>query len=230
MSAGDLPKRRTLAALLAVVVGLVLAGLLVPLGLGGFDKETVIAQARAWGALGPVALMALLVLQAVVAPLPSPPLLMAAGFVYGPVAGFGIGWLGLLLGASACFGAARLLGRPVAERFVRAQRLAAIDEHVRGQSGTAFLAILSLRVFMPPFFDAVSYGCGLVAGLPFHWFLLATALGEIPKVASFTYLGAAAGDAPAWLKAWILFVPVAGLVALRLLRRALRDRRPAGAS
>jgi uncharacterized membrane protein YdjX (TVP38/TMEM64 family) len=227
---GDGPPKRRILATLLVVVALVLGGLPVVFGLGGFDRETVIAQARSWGTLGPVVLMALLVLQAVVAPLPAPPLLMAAGFVYGPVTGFGIGWLGLLLGASACFGAARLLGRPVAERFVRAERLAAIDEHVRKQSGTTFLTILSLRVFMPPFFDAVSYGCGLVAGLPLRWFLLATALGEVPKVASFTYLGAAAGDAPVWLKVWILLVPMAGLFAIRFLRRALSDRRPAAVS
>jgi len=106
------------------------------------------------------------------------------------------------------------------------QRLAAIDQYVGSQSGATFLTVLSLRVFMPPLFDAVSYGCGLVR-LPFHWFALATALGEVPKVASFTYLGAAAGDAPTWLKAWIILVPIVGLLGLRLVRRTLRDRRPA---
>ena len=33
---------------------------------------------------------------------------------------------------------------------------------------------LSLRVLLPLFFDAVSYGCGLVR-VQFHWFMLATA-------------------------------------------------------
>ena len=53
------------------------------------DAETVAARVRGSGAVGPLVLIALLVVQAVVAPLPSPPLLMAAGFVYGPWAGFG---------------------------------------------------------------------------------------------------------------------------------------------
>jgi len=154
---------------------------------------------------------------------------MAAGYVYGPWVGFGIGWVGLLLGASACFGLARALGRPFAERFVRTQRLAAVDEYVSTRSGTTFLTVLSLRVLLPPFFDAVSYGCGLVR-LQFHWFMLATALGELPKVGSFTYVGAAVGGAPIWLTTWILLAPMAGLVALRLARRAARARRSAAAS
>ena len=97
--------------------------------LRGLDAERVAAGVRASGALGPLALIALLVVQAVVAPLPSPPLLMAGGFVYGPLIGFAIGALGLLLGASACFALGRALGRPFAERFVSPQRLAAVDQH-----------------------------------------------------------------------------------------------------
>src|SRR5213594_1686362 len=93
-----------------------------------------------------VALIALLVAQAVVAPLPSPPILMAAGFVYGPWLGFGIGWLGLLLGASSCFGLARALGRPFAQRLVRAEQLATVDAYIAARTGATLLAIVSLRV------------------------------------------------------------------------------------
>jgi uncharacterized membrane protein YdjX (TVP38/TMEM64 family) len=218
--------RKAAFVIFAGVAGLLMVGgLFLPVGHGSFATETVIAKIRASGTLGPFALIALLVMQAVVAPLPSPPLLMAAGFLYGPFVGFGIGWLGLLLGAGACFGLARGLGRPFAERFIRPQRLAAIDQYIGSQSGAAFLTVLSLRVFMPPLFDAVSYGCGLVR-MPFHWFALATALGEVPKVASFTYLGMVAGDAPPWLKAWIILVPVVGLICLRVMRRTLGARRP----
>src|SRR5439155_12585892 len=184
--------------------------------LAHLDAETAANRVRASGALGSLALIALLVAQAVVAPLPSPPLLMAAGFVYGPWLGFGIGWFGLLLGASACFGLARAFGRPFAERFVRPQRLAAVDESVSVRSGATFLTLVSLRVFMPPAFDAVSYGCGLVR-VPFRWFVLATPLGEIPKVGSFTYIGTAAGGPPSWLTVRVLLPPAACLIRLRLM-------------
>ena len=208
---------------MGATVVLVVGGLALFSNLRGLDAERVAAGVRASGALGPLALIALLVVQAVVAPLPSPPLLMAGGFVYGPLIGFAIGALGLLLGASACFALGRALGRPFAERFVSPQRLAAVDQQAGTKSG-AFLTVLSLRLFAPPLFDAVSYGCGVVR-FPFHWFLLATALGEVPKVASFTYVGAAAGGTPTWLSTWILLAPVIGLIALRLLRRAARTSR-----
>lgn len=197
---------------------LAVAGLALFFDLTALDTSTVVAEVRSSGAFGSAALIALLVVQAVIAPLPSPPLLMAAGLVYGPVIGFGIGWVGLLLGASACFGLARVFGRPFAERFVRPERLAALDRTIGTRSTTSFLTVVSLRALLPPAFDAVSYACGVV-GIPFHRFALATALGEIPKVASFTYLGALAGNPPRWLSAWILLVPVAGLALLWLVRR-----------
>jgi uncharacterized membrane protein YdjX (TVP38/TMEM64 family) len=216
---------------LLVVAGTVVvssAALLVySFDLAHLDAEVVANRVRASGALGPLALMALLIAQAVIAPLPSPPILMAAGFVYGPWLGFGIGWLGLLLGASACFGLARVLGRPFAERFVRPERLAAVDEYVSTRNGATLVTLVSMRVFMPPAFDAVSYGCGLVR-VPFPWFALATALGEVPKVGSFAYIGAAAGGVPSWLTAWVLLAPMLGVIGLRLVRSRQRrtDARP----
>src|SRR5947208_9004992 len=184
------PRIAALVALAGAAVVLTVAG--VSVDLTHLDAARIADRVRASGALGPLTLIALLVAQAVVAPLPSPPLLMAAGYVYGPWLGFGIGWLGLLLGASACFGLARALGRPFAQRFVRPGHLATIDAHIATRARATVLGIVSLRVFMPPLFDAVSYGCGLL-GVPFPWFALATALGEVPKVASFTYIGSTAG-------------------------------------
>ena len=188
--------------------------------LAHLDADTLADRVRASGPAGPLALIALLIAQAVVAPLPSPPILIAAGFVYGPRLGFAIGWLGLLLGASSCFGIARALGRPFVQRFVRPEHLATIDAHIATRTGTTLLAIMSLRVFMPPLFDAVSYGCGLVQ-IRFVWFVLATALGEVPKVGSFTYIGSAAGGASNWLTAWVLLGPAIGVVGLRVVRSRL---------
>ena len=213
--------RLTAAAGIAVVLLVVL--LIYRYDLAHLDAEVLADRVRASGPVGPLALIALLIAQAVVAPLPSPPILMAAGFVYGPWFGFGIGWLGLLLGASCCFGLARAFGRPFAQRFVRPQHLATVDTHIATRTGATLLAIVSLRVFMPPLFDAVSYGCGLVR-VPFSWFVLATALGEVPKVGSFTYIGAASGGASTWLTAWILLGPAIGVVGLRVVRSRLAGR------
>jgi len=228
IAGGRTPTRAALLALAGTAIVLVVAALAFSFDLTRVDAETVATRVRAAGPVGPLALIALLLAQAVIAPLPSPPLLMAAGFVYGPWVGFAIGWFGLLLGASACFGLARAFGRPFAQRFVRPQRLAAVDAYVSTRAGATLLTLVSLRVFMPPAFDAVSYGCGLVR-VPFRLFVLATALGEVPKVGSFTYIGAAAGGVPSWLTAWVLLAPAAGLIGLRIVRsRRGRANAPPG--
>ena len=217
------PKQAPLIAAGGVAVVLLVVALIYWYDLVHLDAHTLADRVHASGPVGPLALIALLIAQAVVAPLPSPPLLMAAGFVYGPWFGFGIGWVGLLLGASCCFGLARAFGRPFAQRFVRPQHLATVDTHIATRTGATLLAIVSLRVFMPPLFDAVSYGCGVVR-VPFSWFVLATALGEVPKVASFTYIGAVSGGASSWLSAWILLGPAIGVVVLRVVRSRLAGR------
>jgi uncharacterized membrane protein YdjX (TVP38/TMEM64 family) len=173
-----------------------------------FDADAIAARVRDAGALGPVVLVALLVVQSVLAPLPSQPLLMAAGFVYGTVAGFAIGWLGVALGACVCFALGRVLGRPFVQRFVSPARLAAFDDYVERRGlRTVFLTVLSLRLFVHISFDTVSYACGL-SRFPALWFFAATAIGEVPKVLAFTYLGAGIGEAPPWIRALI----VAGLL------------------
>jgi uncharacterized membrane protein YdjX (TVP38/TMEM64 family) len=173
-----------------------------------FDADRIAARIREAGALGPVVLVALLVVQSVIAPLPSQPLLMAAGFVYGTVAGFAIGWLGVALGACVCFALSRVLGRPFVERFVSPARLARFDDYVERRGlRTVFLTVLSLRLFVHISFDTVSYACGL-SRFPALWFFVATGIGEVPKVLAFTYLGAGIGEAPPWARALI----VAGLL------------------
>jgi uncharacterized membrane protein YdjX (TVP38/TMEM64 family) len=222
IAAAGTPRQAARFAIAATAAVLMLAGLVWYLDLATFDADAVAARVRASGAMGPMALIALLVAQAVIAPLPSPPILIAAGFLYGPWIGFAIGWFGLLLGASACFALARAFGRPLAAWFVSPERLAAVDQYVTTRAGATVMTLVSLRVLMPPAFDAVSYGCGLVR-VPLPWFLLATALGEIPKVGSFTYIGAAAGGVPGWLTAWVLLVPVLGVIGLRILRARRRS-------
>src|SRR5262249_58325028 len=138
--ATKVPKKAVLLALAGAAGLLMVGGLIAPISHERYSTETVVDQVRAWGTLGPLAVIVLLVLQAVVAPLPSPPLLMAAGFVYGPLVGFAIGWLGLLLRASACFGLARGLGPPFAECFVRQRRRARIDRYARAQCRPTVLA------------------------------------------------------------------------------------------
>jgi len=168
------------------------------------DANAIAERIRAAGPVGPVALFALLILQCVISPLPSEPLMMAAGFLYGPWAGFALVWAAVVAGATGCFLIARKLGRPVAERFVSGDKLAAFDEKFAGRGMLAtFLGVLAIRLFAHGSFDIVSYACGLIPfTLPL--FLIASGIGVVPKAFAFTYLGASAGERPGWLDGMIL--------------------------
>jgi uncharacterized membrane protein YdjX (TVP38/TMEM64 family) len=197
-------RRRGLA--LGVVAALAVTGLLLwrYVDWASLDAEAVAARIRAAGAIGPVALFALLVLQCVISPLPSEPLMMAAGFLYGPWAGFGLAWAAVVLGATVCFLIARMLGRTVAERLTSRAQLAAFDDTFarRGVLAT-FLGVLAIRLFAHGSFDLVSYACGLIPfSLPL--FLVASGVGVVPKVFAFTYLGASTGERPGWLDGLLL--------------------------
>ena len=147
----DDQEKRGLMAALGVAVVLAVTFLLYRYDLAHFNADTLADRVRASGAVGPLALIALLIVQAVIAPLPSPPILMAAGFVYGPWIGFVIGWVGLLLGASSCFGLARLCGRPFAQRFLHREHLTTVDAQVAARSGVTLLAIVSSESSCRPF-------------------------------------------------------------------------------
>ena len=222
MTGANLRRLWLAAALLAA--GALVAWLFAHFDLSLADPEALAADVRATGAFAPLLLIALLVVQSVASPLPSQPMLMAAGFVYGPWGGFAIGWLGVLLGALACFGIARALGRPAVERFVRPERLDAVDAFVSEHGlGRTFAAIFSLRFFAHFSFDVTSYACGLVR-FPLRWFALATALGEVPKVLIFTTLGAGLGQLSGWLAVSIGASVIATAGAFLMLHRARTAR------
>jgi uncharacterized membrane protein YdjX (TVP38/TMEM64 family) len=61
--------------------------------------------------VGALVTFALIQLQAVVAPLPSFPVIYASGFLFGTLWGGLLAWLSVLVSATLCFGLARRWGR-----------------------------------------------------------------------------------------------------------------------
>jgi uncharacterized membrane protein YdjX (TVP38/TMEM64 family) len=209
-------------AWIALGAGVIVIGAVWWSGVIGMEPHALAARIRAAGPVGPLALFALLVLQCVLAPIPSEPVMMAAGYLYGPLVAFSLSWLGVVVGAAACFMLARALGRPFAERFVRPDRLLAFDTYLQRRGpAAALLLVLGTRLFAFTSFDVVSYGCGLMR-LPFGWFVLATAVGVIPKAFAFSYAGATMAARPAWLDALILAGIFGMLLAVPLVVRHAR--------
>jgi uncharacterized membrane protein YdjX (TVP38/TMEM64 family) len=146
------------------------------------DRERLQGLLRGAGALAPLLFVALLVVQAVIAPLPAPALAIAGGYGFGVLEGFFLTWVGSLIGGVISFGISRRFGRGFVADSARAVRLRRfMEEH-------GAILIFVLRLIPLVSFDAISYGAGL-SGIGFRAFLLATALGMMPGTFAFVYLG-----------------------------------------
>src|ERR687894_1262734 len=166
------------------------------------DRERLQGVIRGAGALAPLVFVALLIVQAVIAPLPAPALAIAGGYGFGVVEGYLLTWVGSLIGGVVSFGISRRFGRGLVAGSGPAERLDRfVEEH-----GAVLVFVLRLIPLVS--FDAISYAAGL-SGIGFRGFLLATALGMAPGTFAFVYLG---GSEPG-LGTWIVLLGLAGLAA-----------------
>jgi uncharacterized membrane protein YdjX (TVP38/TMEM64 family) len=184
-------RRRRLLEALAVAATLGVGALLLWWAAGGqmwwelfSDRERLRQTIEAAGPWAPVLFVSLLVVQAVLAPLPAPALAAAGGYLFGTAEGFVLTWLGALLGGVLCFWISRTLGRGFVERSTR---LRGLDHQVK-EHGAILVFVLRLIPLIS--FDAISYAAGLT-GISFWRFLVATALGAAPGTFVFVYLGGA---------------------------------------
>lgn len=114
----------------------------------------------------------------VMSPIPSGPIAMVAGAIYGPLWGTAYVVIGAEAGALLAFGIARLLGCEVIHRWSRIRPMLDWLGKERSQTGLMLFVFASRLV---PFisFDAVSYAAGLTP-LAFWRFLIATLAGVLP--------------------------------------------------
>lgn len=159
---------------------------------GTLDTLSDRTALREWigqlGGWGPVALIGMMIIAIVLSPIPSGPIAIAAGAVYGPLWGTVFVVIGSEAGALIAFTLARTLGFEAIQGWSRVRPVLDWLGKDRSQAGLMVVVFASRLV---PFisFDAVSYAAGLTP-LAFWRFLLATLAGVIPTA----YLIAAFGD------------------------------------
>jgi len=166
------------------------------------DRERLQQLLEGAGALAPLLFVALLVVQAVVAPLPAPALAIVGGYGFGVLEGFLLTWVGSLIGGVISFALSRRFGRGLvagSARVVRLDRF--MEEH-------GAILIFVLRLIPLVSFDAISYAAGL-SSIRFRAFLLATALGMMPGTFAFVYVGGS-GSGP---RTWAVLLGLAVLAA-----------------
>jgi uncharacterized membrane protein YdjX (TVP38/TMEM64 family) len=169
-----------------------------------------------FGLWAPVASCFLMVLQALVAPVPSFLITFANGLAFGVFWGWVLSVFGHVLAASVCFGISRALGRVPVEVLVGRVGLESAD---RWFARWGVYAVFAGRLLPGVAFDAISYAAGLT-NMRYRNFLVATTLGIVPQTFLYSYLGR---QAPEYVG---LFLVTTGIFLLTVIVvAAVRYRR-----
>jgi len=139
------------------------------------NGDRISAWIESAGIWGPIVIIGLMTLAIVATPIPSAPIALAAGAVYGHTLGTIYIVLGAELGALAAFAIARVLGRDVVRHWFGDK----IDAGWLGSQNALTFTVFISRLLPFISFDIVSYAAGL-SRLRFWRFGLATMAGIIP--------------------------------------------------
>jgi uncharacterized membrane protein YdjX (TVP38/TMEM64 family) len=200
----------------------------------------------AWGqqhpVAGPVAYIFFVVVATVLF-LPGSVAMMIGGFLFGFLPGLIFAIVAVPLGAQAAFEFGRWVARPWVQRKVAAHaRMQAIEAALREE---AFIIVVLTRLSLIIPFNLLNYAYG-ASSVKASVHLIATAIGMLPAITLFIYLGTLARDlgqilsgeaAPSELGYWVLGAGVAAIVAAtwvihrtatRALERHLSEQESAG--
>lgn len=193
--------RRRLVSLVALMGAAML--ILLEFVTGDLDVADVREWIRDLGFWGPILLIAVLAIAMVIAPIPNPPFMIAAGIAWGTPLGVLYSVVGQLLGSMMIFWLSRKFGRQFIPRLI-------------GKDGAERVDRLALQMgpqlvfwwrMMPISFDFAAYAAGLTT-IGFRQFVLLVALGSIVP----TTVVVSFGDS--WGKSWEALAVTGGLIAL----------------
>ena len=200
--------------LLAVIVALV--GL-AAIHNGGYlalfrDPAALREWLDTWGTWAPAGIIALQVVQVLLAPIPGNVIGLASGYVFGVVQGTLYSLLGTALGSLIAFALARTYGRPLVERLLPAAMLEWLDSRAQ-RRGLLFFVLLFLLPFLPD--DLACFVAGLTP-IPIPALVLAALAGRLPGLFVSSWVGANALGLTR-TQSTVLIAASAGLALLFLL-------------
>lgn len=171
------------------------------------DLDALISKVQNLGVFGPLLLIGLMALAIVFNPLPSAPIALGAGAIYGHTLGTAYVVAGAELGAILAFLIARWAGYDLTRRFFgETGTLKGISSQ---NTLTSLVFVSRLIPFMS--FDLVSYAAGLSPIKPWR-FAVATLLGLLPVSFALAHFGAEIGNGD--YRTLVGFVLVIGLLTI----------------
>ena len=181
-------KKTLLKTLLALVIGFGLwvfrSDLLFVIIVLG-NRESLTQKVDAYGSLGSMVLVVVLILQVILAALPGHLLIITGGYLFGFAQGVLLTHTSIVVSSQICYLLARKYGRPIIERLAPTEGLEKWTLRAKRQGITFFIFSFNL-----PFFpsDVMNYVAGL-SGISPRKFFVANILGKLPTSIIFTLIG-----------------------------------------
>jgi uncharacterized membrane protein YdjX (TVP38/TMEM64 family) len=185
-----------------------------------FSVRDIRGTVRSFGPLGGPFVTLLIAAIIVLVPIPTIPIELVAGVVFGIVPGSLFVFAGHLLGALVAFLLARRFGRPLLRRWLGARAVSRLDP-LTAQTGFWFVFFMRL---LPLFdFKLVSYAAGLTS-IRTRPYMIATAAGIFLPIVILDTIGATAAARPrdAAIIAAAYSLAVGGTIAYFLIPRRKR--------
>lgn len=148
------------------------------------DHDEVRNQIDELGVWGPLLILALTILHAVVF-YPTEIVDAAAGFAYGFFPALALVTVGWLLNGLVCWAIGRSIARPLLDRWFGVERFERVERSIE-RGGATLLIAMRLIPILP--FSIVSYAAG-AARVPLGRFIWTTAVGYLPITAISVYFG-----------------------------------------
>lgn len=178
-------KKKAFLAILVIITIIILTIIVtLPLAKAFSNPAQIKAFVLQFGTYSAIVFILIQILQLIFAIIPSPPVVIAGGYIFGPFLGTMYSLIGLLIGSMIVFGITRLFGRPFVENILDKSILEKIDEKSNSFAKTLF--VLYLVPIMPH--DAFTYLAGLT-NMKFKKFLLAVATGRLPSILFLSVVG-----------------------------------------
>ena len=149
-------------------------------------ETALVSLVQSYGQIG---LTVVMIVQTLIAPIPSEALLMFAGAIMPLHDVLVFGGLGLILGSIIAFYIARRGGRPLVVKVIGEKWTKIMDDWVT-RNGTK--AVLLTRVVPIIPFDLVSYVSGITP-IKLRNYIIATMVGAVPRVIFLAYIGSLLG-------------------------------------
>lgn len=142
------------------------------------DQERVRAWIEGFGVWGPLALIAMIIVQTVLSVSPVSLLAIVGAYVFGFWQGVLYAFIGLAIGSTLCMILGRRFGRPLVDRLIDPKSMATFDRFTE-KRGPIFFFIIFVMPWVPD--DLACYAIGL-SHLSLKMMIPLAAIGRMPSV------------------------------------------------